>query len=1278
MTIQLIKDESGTNTQVNGVPTSALSVNNYIVDIEDTDLITISDSTSPLAGGEFSRIMSRIPYTLFTKSDGNVPVSAIDLKNDMDAQITQTAPDDINAGYLGVWDASTNIPDISSLVDSVNGDWYYVGVDGNYNPNTGILDTQTGTDPNNTINDIVKYNGTSWDTIDNLSLRVSDIENSALDQFDVHVDIDARNNVTTGSSLNPYKDIQLAINASNDGDRLLIKGTYLLSSNITIPDDKSLSFYGTNGTTIKYTQMVSGNGELLRQLNTGCTKRYSFNNITFSNSDQAAIQINSAHKVEFHDCIFTNNGWTGSGLNTFLPDDGTNVGYDSSDTDLDTFSRSSDYSDAGSGIKVRNTNVFILDNCEMYDNNNAVELTDVGTYGFGVILRNQIYNNAGDGIKLVGSTGNSSTGCSNFTIFNNNISMHAGEAIYSVGGIKNIIALNTIKSNWLSGIHASYSSNLTVRDNYIEDNNRGPYINNGRAALSDSSVYINGSDINPVASFMLTFINNQIVDTGISNLVTKKGITLHSDLDNINDRDKSVITLDNNLIQNQIIAENIEIDLNILKLIKGDSTYISNSQNDVLKSGTGYYYEMPFANQHTNAATLDFTLDDSGSSIIVKETNITDTINFYAINQLKALSFGTKVRIVLDGSSKIQFDDVPVSGITINGSNVNPVLSTAVDDLNGLFTQTLGFVAEPDVYPISGELENDTITITMTDNTTFGIDVAPLAVDTTVTSVELNGNILDITLSDTTVISEDLSILGIDTNIHVASGSLNSGNDNLTLTLNDATIVDVDVSALNIDTNLYLDYTSLTDANNTLNMILSDGSIVTQDVTALNIDTNTTVVSGLVNGNTLTLTLNDTNTIDIDVTTLAVDTNNEVVSGLINGDTLTLTMSDASLIDIDVTLLNNGYGSTSDHAPHIDNHTLFITEGFTLNHTLTLNNAAIATLWGYDDLPSWIVADQHNGHLLGLAPAFVGSGAHDDYTFTVHAGNPFGIDVADVTITVLENTNTTNWTKALDFDGASDHCKIKKSNDNENPLRRNSNGDGRAWTVSSTFERQTSTGIRTLWSQSTTNGNSPSTYLQMNNNTLKFVYGTPFNKLTWTHTGFFSGTGIWDSLVVTFDGGTTGSSSGSINNYYSRFKVYSVDTSTGTATDITSNGTWSHTNYGYNGNSIDGSFYVGTQYSTTNEWLGKISATCVTNAEITDLTEIGLFAYDPLSWRDDPTNVQGTILSTNTHARMNHIWLMGDGIGDAYSDIKNQVFNNPDTRMQMKNMNANDIVNISL
>ena len=74
--------------------------------------------------------MSGVPYTSFLKSDGSVPTSALDLEQDIDAQLIQTAPTDVAAGYEGLWDASTNTPDLTG--DFNNGDWFYVGTAGTY------------------------------------------------------------------------------------------------------------------------------------------------------------------------------------------------------------------------------------------------------------------------------------------------------------------------------------------------------------------------------------------------------------------------------------------------------------------------------------------------------------------------------------------------------------------------------------------------------------------------------------------------------------------------------------------------------------------------------------------------------------------------------------------------------------------------------------------------------------------------------------------------------------------------------------------------------------------------------------------------------------------------------------------------------------------------------------------------------------------------------------------------------------------------------------------
>ena len=104
---------------------------------------------------------------------------------------------------------------------------------------------------------------------------------------------------------------------------------------------------------------------------------------------------------------------------------------------------------------------------------------------------------------------------------------------------------------------------------------------------------------------------------------------------------------------------------------------------------------------------------------------------------------------------------------------------------------------------------------------------------------------------------------------------------------------------------------------------------------------------------------------------------------------------------------------------------------------------------------------------------------------------------------------------------------------------------------------------------------------------------------------------------------------------------------------------------------------VDTQ-QTMSGMVGLLS-TSVTNAVITNNTEIGQFAIDPLTWKDDPTNIQGRVLNTDNDAKTNQIWLMGDGVSDAYPTIKNQVFEaNANSQLDMFNMTANDIVNVIL
>ena len=68
-----------------------------------------------------------------------------------------------------------------------------------------------------------------------------------------------------------------------------------------------------------------------------------------------------------------------------------------------------------------------------------------------------------------------------------------------------------------------------------------------------------------------------------------------------------------------------------------------------------------------------------------------------------------------------------------------------------------------------------------------------------------------------------------------------------------------------------------------------------------------------------------------------------------------------------------------------------------------------------------------------------------------------------------------------------------------------------------------------------------------------FQYGSTNNNLRLdTPVGSVSNDGLWHHYLITYDGGTTGSSSGQISNYYNRFKIF-IDGVQQTTTNSNSN-----------------------------------------------------------------------------------------------------------------------------
>jgi hypothetical protein len=182
------------------------------------------------------------------------------------------------------------------------------------------------------------------------------------------------------------------------------------------------------------------------------------------------LYIKKAAKIEIDDCVFTNNGWDGTALNTVLPSSTTSVlGYDSSSADLQAFYAGANASNGGAMRLEEITQVLITGNT-VTENLRGIRVQDCGVGGAGVVTRNQVTENIESGIYL--AAGGTYYGSQNITVSMNVSGYNANNGLLMIGGINNKFSQNEVKGNWNAGACFWGSSNATLRDSGLYDNNR--------------------------------------------------------------------------------------------------------------------------------------------------------------------------------------------------------------------------------------------------------------------------------------------------------------------------------------------------------------------------------------------------------------------------------------------------------------------------------------------------------------------------------------------------------------------------------------------------------------------------------------------------------------------------------------------------------------------------------------------------------------------------------------------------------------------------------------
>ena len=345
-------------------------------------------------------------------------------------------------------------------------------------------------------------------------------------------------------------------------------------------------------------------------------------------------------------------------------------------------------------------------------------------------------------------------------------------------------------------------------------------------------------------------------------------------------------------------------------------------------------------------------------------------------------------------------------------------------------------------------------------------------------------------------------------------------------------------------------------------------------------------------------------------------------------------------------------GSSTGNVPVITSSTTVnMTVGDTLNYELT---ADYGVGYEWSNLPAGIsTVDGNIRKLIGGSSLTAGT-----YTPSVKAINYFGEDEETITINVASPSFSNS--KSVQFNQQDYLGANAALLDSTLGRTGNGSGSGDAWTISFYFKAGTSVNNNQTifyYGGQVANpsvGDIKVTYQGgvSNGRNINLFYGTAFNYVNLiTPLGSVT-QNAWNHVMITYDGGTTGAASGSINDYYSRFSIY-INGSQQTTSNY-------NLNYGFTGSLSGANLRVG-RYSSGNYMRDncKVDELAIwdsdESANIASIYNSGL-PFDLSTLGSGPK----------------HWWRMGDG--DTYPNLQDSG-SAANCTFVMYNMTVSDIVN---
>lgn len=397
-------------------------------------------------------------------------------------------------------------------------------------------------------------------------------------------------------------------------------------------------------------------------------------------------------------------------------------------------------------------------------------------------------------------------------------------------------------------------------------------------------------------------------------------------------------------------------------------------------------------------------------------------------------------------------------------------------------------------------------------------------------------------------------------------------------------------------------------------------------------------------------------------------------------------------------------------------------EGTVVNYQLFPAGATFTQTVTVSPAGSGMVYNNVSGYLQGTLSDVTSDTL---YTVEVTRANSYGSNVGSFEVQVTDvpapATNSTDWSKALDFSGSNEHLKQVSSQSFSNALRLDNTGltttaptwaagtsasyHAKPWATAIVFNIDNVSQSQHIWNQGegAANGND-NIYLRLNSSKqLIFGWGregSGYNECTIHPTpsapSGYLGHNAWYGVYIAHNGRRMSSSDATAANLAAAFDIRIMNSAGNNWTlgsNLSVSAAWTSTGARMD-YSIAGDFTIGGR-GNNRSFRGEVASMVVTTLKkdvaMPSNAEIDKMVTDPMGWLDDykvgnnyrynasnNSNFQKGVLYPSLSTQ---VWLMGDGTSDSYGNgIRNQV--NPSEqnygKMQLNSMVSNDIQTVNI